>query len=489
MITFAGIPITLRTPGQFIEMDNSRAVQGTSARPKVACIIAPMTSVGTATKDIPVRIVSNAAARTLLGVNSIGAAMVAAYRAINPQTELWAIPVDTFTSGTARVERITFVGTTTAAGTVHLYIGGRYIPVAIAASSDVTATALACKNAINAVTDISWTADSSSGVLSMTCTHKGAFTNVADFRLNYVYGQTLPAGISSATIAQTTPGATDASIANAVAAMGDVQYDSVVNPFRDDTNQDILETELLRRWGPLVQKYGQSFVGVSDTLANTSSYGNARNSFLCCALAVGASPTPEWECAAMVAALRDAQTRANIPYQGLALTGMLAPAAEDRFDGSERNVVLYDGMSTYTVDSGGVCRLERLITTYQTSAGVADPSYLDLTTPDTLDYLRYSVNQLIALRFPRFNLADDGTIVEPGSNVVTPNMIKSQILALALSEWEGIYCQGFDQFKTELIVERNVSDPNRVDMQMGPNLLGAFMVFAGQIQFLLGTAA
>jgi phage tail sheath gpL-like len=45
--------------------------------------------------------------------------------------------------------------------------------------------------------------------------------------------------------------------------------------------------------------------------------------------------------------------------------------------------------------------------------------------------------------------------------------------------------ENIEQFKTDLIVERNVQDPNRLDFLLPPDLVNQFIVGAAQIQFRL----
>lgn len=102
----------------------------------------------------------------------------------------------------------------------------------------------------------------------------------------------------------------------------------------------------------------------------------------------------------------------------------------------ERNLLLHDGISTLTVDDGGAVLIERLITTYETNAyGIDDISYLDVNTLKTLAYLRYSVRARISMRFPRHKLASDGTGVGAGQAVVTPKVIRAELIAL-FRDWE-----------------------------------------------------
>ena len=168
------------------------------------------------------------------------------------------------------------------------------------------------------------------------------------------------------------------------------------------------------------------------------------------------------------------------------MPGLLAPPEQNRFTREERNLLLKDGISTFTVGQDGKVYIERVITTYQQNAfGIEDISYLDLNTKWTLDYIRYAVRVRIALRYPRYKLADDGTRFAAGQAVVTPSMIRAELLAL-FRELENVaLVENFDQFKADLIVVRSVSDPNRINAVIPPDVVNQFRVFAAAVQFRL----
>lgn len=165
---------------------------------------------------------------------------------------------------------------------------------------------------------------------------------------------------------------------------------------------------------------------------------------------------------------------------------MVAPKEADRFTRAQRELLLVDGIATFTVDNGGTCRVERTVTTYQTNAlGIEDVAYLDLETVTTLAYLRATLRDRIATKFPRHKLADDGTNYGIGQAIVTPSVIRMELIALA-REWEeaGLVEQ-LDQFIGDLIVERDDSDPNRVNALVPPDMVNQFRQFAAAIQFRL----
>ncbi|WP_269090163.1 phage tail sheath C-terminal domain-containing protein [Photorhabdus laumondii] len=81
--------------------------------------------------------------------------------------------------------------------------------------------------------------------------------------------------------------------------------------------------------------------------------------------------------------------------------------------------------------AGNVVQIERMITMYrENSFGDPDPSYLDVETIATLSYLRYSTRVRITQKYPRHKLANDGTPFSAGQAIVTPSVIRTELLAL-----------------------------------------------------------
>ena len=198
--------------------------------------------------------------------------------------------------------------------------------------------------------------------------------------------------------------------------------------------------------------------------------------------------TPPCECAAGVAAV--VAYFANIdparPLQTLYVAGVLAPAEGDLFTRAERNLALYYGIAATRVDASGLVQIDRIITTYQTNAaGASDTAYLDVTTMLTLLYLRYSFRTRIATRYPRHKLADDGTRFGAGQAVITPKIGKAEAVAWFREMEELGLVENFDTFKANLVVERNATDPNRLDWLLPPDLINQLIVGAASIQYRL----
>ena len=153
---------------------------------------------------------------------------------------------------------------------------------------------------------------------------------------------------------------------------------------------------------------------------------------------------------------------------------------------AERETLLSDGIATHTVDRTGVVALERMVTTYQTApGGVADTAFRDANTLFTVSFLRASFRQRFATKFARYKLADDGTRFGAGQRVVTPSTARAEAIGL-FRQWENAgLVENADAFKDALVVERNASDPNRLDFLIPPDLVNQLRVLAATISFTL----
>lgn len=486
-VSFNSIPSNIRVPLVYIEFDNTRAVSGTPQISHKLLVLGQRLPAGTVLAGVPTRITSAAQAEESFGRGSMLASMFAALKAANAYTETWAIALDDAAAGAAATGTLTFSGTVTRAGTLYLYSAGKRIPVAVAAAEASATTATNVAAAINADTSLPFTASAALGVVTLTARHKGEAGNTLDVRLNYYPGETLPAGLACAIVALS-GGTTNPDIATAIAAMGPEWWNSIVMPYTDSANLALLETELTLRWGPTKMLDGIAYSAFRGTHGDTGTFGATRNHHLVTVMGTGLAPQPPYIWAAVYAGVAAASLSIDParPLQTLELTGLLPPAITARWTLEERNLTLYDGISTFMVNAGGGVQIERAITTYQKNAfGVDDPSYLDVNTPATLSYIRYATRARITQRYPRYKLADDGTRFGAGQALVTPKDIRDELLALFRELEAAGLVENFDQYKTDLVVERDANDRNRVNVLSAPNLVNQFRIFAEQIQYIV----
>lgn len=489
-MSFNSIPINLLTPGQYVEFDNSKAVRGLVTMPQRILLIAPMLAAGTATANTPWQLANLAEAVTKLGAGSIGAMMAEAMLRVTDTIETWVLPIADSGGGVQATGTIVFSGTPTAAGTIQLYIAGRRMQVAVTTSDTATTIATAVAAAINAESGLPSTASASTGTVTVTSRHKGTLGNDIDMRVNYLaQSEATPAGVT-VTITAMSGGTGDPSIATGLGNIGTTQYNTFIMGFNDATNLGLMETELDTRWGPLYQNDGHCHVGLRGTVGGINSSLSSRNNphITTWTLETNGEPCPLWEKAAVagtVCAYYLAIDPAR-PVQTLTLPGIKPASAEKRWTRSERNNVLSYGGATTIVDAGGNVVIERAVTNYTlNTGGLVDPSYRDIETMYTLSYLRYSVRARIAQKFPRYKLANDGNQFSPGQAIVTPKIIKAELIALFLDWLDAGLVENIEQFKEEMLVERNNTDMNRVDVLLPPDVINQFRVFAAQIQFRL----
>src|SRR5574343_102382 len=446
-ISFNQVPSNLRVPFVTAEFDSSQAAQGPALLAYRALLIGQKLVAGTQAADTLVKVTRADQVVTLAGRGSMLHRMALAWFASNNVTELWIGVLADTGAGVAATGTITVTAAATAAGAICLYLGGERITVGVNAGDTVGTIATAISTAINAKTDLPVTASPSAGVVTVTFRHKGTIGNSYDMRLNYRDGEALPAGVAITIVA----------MASGASSMRMID--------------------------------GLAITSASGAQGTPTSLGGGRNSgYSVIAAQPGPTPlTPPMEVAAETAALAALYANQDParPFQTLAYKRALPPAETALFTNTERNLQLFDGIATSKV-VGGVVQMERLITTFQTNAaGSDDVAYLDATTVLTLQYLRYSWRTRIAARYPRHKLADDGARFGPGQAVMTPKLGKAEALAWFREMEELGLVENYDQFKRDLIVERNASDRNRLDWLLPPDIINQLMVSAAKVQFRL----
>ncbi len=488
-ISFNQVPANARVPFVYAELDNSRAA-ATSVEFK-SLLIGQRLATGNVAKNVLTSIADASAATAAFGRGSMLEHMCQAFRRNNPTGELWAIAVDDAAAATKATATITATAGATAAGTIALYIAGRRVAVGITSGDDTAAKVAARINAaIDAVDDdLPVTTAAAAAVVTLTARHGGTATEL-DVRINHYPDEALPAGVAL-TIAAGAAGATDPALDDALDAAAVDTFNIIASPYTAAALMTDLEDELADRWDPTRQIDGMAIAayrGAAGTQAQATTYGNARNSQFVSIMDAGKFPHPGYEIAAAIAGAASASAEIDParPFQTLELKGILAPKVGDRRTFTEQNTLLHDGISTSYIDAGGRVRIQRLITTYQKNASdVPDASYLNVNTLLTLSYIRTDLRQSIQAKYARAKLADDGTRIGAGQAVITPKIGRAEAIA-RFEEWEGRgLVEGIEQFKRDLIVERNAGNPDRLDFLVSPDLVNQFRIGGVKIAFLV----
>ncbi|MGO2235529.1 MAG: phage tail sheath subtilisin-like domain-containing protein [Marinomonas sp.] len=489
-MSLGNIPEDIKTPLVYIDIDNSGALTGTPTLVNKVLIIGQQLASGTATALDTRRIgTSEADMDNAYGKGSMLAKMLKRYRKINPSTDMYALGVADLT-GSAATGTIVIGPGFANAGIVALLIDGVSVQVAVKAGDDAAAIATSIVAAVTAKTDLPVTAAAEVGVVTLTCKWKGETGNDIDVRFNYYDGEVLAKGVTVAVTAMT-GGAGTPDISAIVAAIPDEWYNHIILPYSDTQSLNGLRDELVDRYGPLKMMEGIAYTAMRGTFAETSTWGEGRNDYLITCMGTNKSPSSPWDFAAAYGARASYSLAIDParPLQTLVLTGILPPAKTDRWDWTERNLLLQSGVATYMVTAGDEVAIEREVSTYKTNSyGDPDPSYLDITTPATLGYLRYSLKTMVTNRFPRHKLAGDDVLdfIDPGQPIVTPKIMRNAIIEQARIDWvpKGLM-EDIEGFKASLSVYRDESNKNRLNCVWKPDIVNQLRVFAALTQFKL----
>lgn len=497
MATFAfnEIPDGILVPGVYAEIDDSRAAAGAFTLPQRVIVIGSRLPTGTVAANVARQILGDRDGQTFFGEDSQLAHALEVtrnYSAAGRLLEVWAIGLDDDGGGVAATGTITFGGLATAAGTLDFRVAGRRIRVPVAVGDDGTAVATAA--AAESYDGTPVTAGSALAVLTLTARHAAEFGNDIDIRVDSV-----PPGVT-AVIAPMAGGATNPDVTATITAIGGQQYTAVISCYSDDANVTLLEQEMERREGPLVDQTGMLFVGFDGDVAAAVVYGSARNSRRSQVAHLALTPSPPWEVAAFAGMTdevvnstapgpsrpRNRQGGTVRPRSGADIKGIAPPNGEDLLLREDFQLLLDNGITPLEVLESGAIGVVRGITTFQTDdLGNDSATYFDITVPRTLDAIRAYTKVRLQTLHPNKKLAEDSDVEVP--LVVTPSRLRSDILTLhddTLVPLGLIQAAFRGQFSGQLVVEIDDLDPNRVNIQMHPTIVRGLHVIAVQIQFV-----
>jgi len=493
-ISFDAIPADTLIPLFYAEFTGVAPVTpGALIKPSV--LLGQKLAAGTATAATRVRVSSASEAATLFGRGSVLHRACKRFFANYPAGDLYAIPLADDAGGTAASATITVTGPSTAAGTIYLRIGDDLVEVSVASGASAITVAAAIEAAIDANLDLPVTsavgANPNEHVVTVTCRHKGTIGNQIPITLNALGqagGETLPTGIGAAlSAALLASGATDPAGASWITGMADDYYDCVCPLLGDATVLALLKTELARRWGPLSALQGHVFSAALDSAADLETFAEARNDKHLSILGLRESTvhtwlTPAYEVAAAYtgAAALSLGNDPGMPLQTLPLVGVWGGL---EFSPAERNTLAEAGCGTVTTQAGQAY-IEAEVTTYTLDANSEpDAAWQYTQNPFLLMRMGRRMKSRIVSRYPRFKLGDDGNAFSAGQRVVTSSTVKAELVAEYADMIAEALMENLAAFKASIIVERNATNRNRLDVLVRPDLINQFRVAAFRVEF------
>lgn len=488
-MNFNNIPSDIRVPLFYAEVDNSQANSATSTMPRL--IVAQVNDDSTAAEVGQLTLVSSLAlAVSIGGRGSMLAQMYDTWRRIDPAGEVWCLPVKG--TGAKAAGKVTITGAATESGVLSVYVGGVRVRAVVGSGATPAEVGAALAAAVTAA-DLPVSAVNAAGVVTLTCKWSGESGNDIALQVNHLgrnNGESTPAGLTVALSAMA-GGAGSPEVAGLLASLGDEPFEFICSPWTDATSLNAWQEfmgDSAGRWSWAKQLYGHLYAAKRGTVGQLVAFGVTRNDQHATIHGFEPGcPDPFWRVAAAYAARTAVFISADParPTQTGELTGIAPAPAGERFTLTERQSLLTHGIATASF-SGGVQRIERGITSYQRNAfDQPDDSYLDSESLHQSAYVISYLKSVITSKYGRHKLANDGTRFGAGQAIVTPNVIRGEMIASYYAlERLGIV-ENADAFAQYLIIERSATNPNRLDVLFPPDLVNQLRVFALQYQFRL----
>lgn len=491
---FNEIPINTRVAGSYIEIDGSRA-DGFTAN-HVALLIGQSLATGTASDDELVIVPGTGdSAGELFGKGSNLAMMVEAFRENNDTMTLYALPVADLGAGVKASGTLTVTGTAAESRALAIYVAAKRLFVGVTVDDTATDIAASIAAAVSADADLPVTAVSAAGVVTFTAKNAGEVGN--DLRVQIALrgilnGEKVADGVSIAVsdAGFLAGGSGNPDIAGAIAAIGDDKFNYVGFPWADGATLDAASAWLEDLQAAGAEVDIKAFTGRRGTLSELVTFGASRNDRFVTMIESYDAPGPVW----MRAARYMGQASAKLfnhparPLYGVELIGEMAPPKSSLFTFSDKNTLLFAGITVTDVGQDGKVRLNMPITMYQTNQfGDESAAYLLVNTVAQLGRLRDELRNVVNSRImsQRPVLVNDGTAIDEAVPHVTPRSVKATLIA----HYEYLQAFGLaesiEEFEKRLSVSKSPNDAFRLNVIYEPDLSNPLYVFATKIAFSL----
>jgi phage tail sheath gpL-like len=468
-ISFNSIPSSIRKPGKYFEFNTALAVRTLPGNLQKTLIVGQRLVAGSVAANTPVDVFSDVEAANYFGRGSVAHLMARAALKANNYLALTMIALDDAGGSAAGTKTVTFTGTATGSGSATLNVGDQQVVIPVSNADTPTVIAAALVAQIGKQPDLPYTAAAALGVVTLTAKNKGTLGN------GIVVSASSTAASVAVAVAAGVAGATDPTLATALATVFAAGHNIIISAWNDATNLTALRTHLDNVSGPMEQRGAIGVYAHTGTLAASTTLAASINSGRITNYLLPTAYEQSYEVAAAYGAVIASEEDPARPLNTLPLTGILANPMANRLSRTEQENALYNGVTPSEIGPGDKVQIVRAITTYTLDPqGVPDISLLDLTTIRTLDYVRKACRERIALRFPRDKLS-----------ARTPAKVRSELLDVLYKLEELEIVENVDLWKDQLIVERDSQDPNRLNAKIPTDVVNGLHVFGGRLDLIL----
>ncbi|MFC5393155.1 phage tail sheath subtilisin-like domain-containing protein [Bosea vestrisii] len=484
MITLNEIPYDWRVKGTYIEVRPTYVRKGLVPFPAKGILFVQKLASGSAVAKQKYEITRPEDGTALFGHGSVGQQMVRTFKKGNKTSRVFAIALDDDPAGVKGVWTLTFSGA--GAGTIPIYIQGRRVRYKATSVMTPTQHAAAAVLAINADPDMPFVATSAVAVVTLTAKHAGEVGNQIDIRFRKSIEDVLPGTLAIA-VAQTTPGSGNPDVQDILDVIANEWYTDIAMAWDDAANLEVFTEDMAERYKAMGKKDAHGYVGHRGTYGELGTKGNLTNSpFLSPIGAKKAFQAPwEWAAALCAACMFNLTNDPARQMGAVPLVGLDAPDDVDCFEETERNLLLFQGISDWARLDDGTVVLQRVITAYKKSIlNVDDDAWLDIMVPKTMTRIRYDWSAYFTLLYPRHKLApDDSIAAHNNDHVVTPKKAHGSWAARCQLYARQAWIIDVSRTVDESAFELDENNKNRLVTQPRVNIIGNLIQMFGALEF------
>lgn len=468
-ITFEQIPSSIRKPGKYAEFNTKLAVRTLPGNLQKTLIIAQRMAAGWMAANSITDVFSDDDAAIYYGRGSLAHRMVKAAITANPYLSLQVLAVDDAGAGVVATSSVTITGPATATGVLTVQVGDDLVQIAVASGDTANAIAASLKTQFDELPNLPVTAGVAGAVVTLTAKNKGTLAN--GIKISAAVTASGVTAVSTAMVG----GATDPTLAAALALVFSAGHDVLISPYADTTSLASLRDHLDNCGNGIEKRGAFATVAFTGTLSAATTAMIAANPKRITGVLVPATTTPAYEVAASYGAVAAFEEDPAMPLNTLVLPGVSAPPIASQLSRTEQENCLYNGVTPTEVGPGNVVQIVRAITGYIKDAqNVPDISLLDLTTIRSLDYSRKAWVERLSLRFPRSKKSKR-----------IKARIREELLDVAYLLEDLEILENIKENEDGFMVEDDLQDPNRLDIRVPADVVNGLHVVAMRIDLLL----
>ena len=446
------IPETM-IPGSYTGYNYYAGPNGLPANIQKVLLIGDKSSAGSIAVNKPTEVATEQEAIDLAGSGSVLMQMYKAAKKAWKYAQISFLCYEVAASSAA-TWAFTLTGTAGAAGQVGVDCNGVQIVTGVAKNDTAAAIATALAGEINNTPDAPFTAEASSGAITLTAKCKGAYVSTAAGGLN-VSTICTATGVTAGSVTLTA-GTGTVNLETALAAAFPERYHIIVSPVSDETNLGKLKTHLEAAAAPLEQRGQRAICAMVVNQASAAKTEALKHNYerIHIAAVKNKINATAWEIAAGLGAIFASNSKPNVPMNGVAIPGLAIPAVDDKWSGEEQDLLLYGGVIPLVEEDSQLC-IVRAVTTKSNNSGSRFTKLIDTGVIASLDYFRDSILAMHKAKYKNKVI-----------HALLPDALNEDNKAIAYALEAEQILRYIDDYADQFITQESTNEPGRMLCQI-----------------------